>query len=193
MGPFALCLYPMGYRGHALEIGASDGEYLSNTIILERFSWSVLCIEPNATYYEKLKRRRKLTLNVACSDQNVDNQELLVYPRSEPVAGLGGLDPKFIERFCPEVGTPIVQKIDVRTLDWCLEHVQFPKLDALFLDVDGIELKILHGFDPIRWRTKFVCVEDPFNDPEQHTYFVDRGFERAERINVNTLWVRKTV
>lgn len=184
--------------GYALEIGACDGVYLSNTLTLEKEGWKVLCIEPNPIYYDDLKESRAITLNYACSDKNEDDVPLMVYDRDgipalgwaagEPVSALGGLSHEFIKSFCPDVREPNSYPVKVRTLDHCLEEVGFPRLDFLSLDVDGIELKILRGFDIARWQTKVVLVENPFDNKEIIEYMEAAGFSDRQRFGVNDLW-----
>jgi len=187
--------FPVGFRGYALEIGAADGSYLSNTSDLENLGWDVLCIEPNPDYYATLKERRKITLNVACAAKSKNYQDLLVYRRKgrtdgDPISALGGLTPAFVEKFCPEVGAPETIKVNVRTLDWCLEEVKFPRLDVLSLDVDGIEMEILKGFDLDRWQLKAAAVENAFKGQPLRRYFLSRGFELVAETHVNDIWVR---
>lgn len=194
---FVRTFFPPLFKGHALEIGASDGLYLSNTINLEKEGWKVLCIEPNPEYYKDLVKNRPITLNYACSDHNDDNGEIVLYERHpidgskpEPVMALDGLSEEFWKQFCPEATCAGTVPVKIRTLDSCLEEVGFPKLDYLSLDVDGRELDILNGLDVDRWGLKVAVVESCFEDPEMEEYFTSRGFSFRERVHVNDIWVR---
>jgi polygalacturonase len=60
-------------HGNCIEIGAVDGKFISNTLYFEQIGWNVLCIEPIPEYFENLKLNRKNCLNLAVSDENVDN------------------------------------------------------------------------------------------------------------------------
>ena len=51
-------------------------------------------------------------------------------------------------------------EVEVKTLDQCLIEAGFPKLDAVSIDVDGIELKILVGLNVGKWRPKVIIVEE---------------------------------
>jgi FkbM family methyltransferase len=193
---FVCSLFPPGECGYALELGASDGLYLSNTHELEQAGWEVLCVEPNKDYYQKLAKNRKRTLNVACASSNKDAQELVVYTRHlpiewhEPVSSLGPLGARFKVNFCPDAREAERQTVDVRTLDWCLETTGFPRLDYLSLDVDGLEMDILRGLDPVRWNLKVAAVENPFANQAIHTYFKEAGFNLVARTHVNDIWSR---
>jgi len=51
--------------GVFIEIGASDGIYLSNTYFLEKeFNWKGLCIEPSTEYINLVKNRNCLTSDI---------------------------------------------------------------------------------------------------------------------------------
>lgn len=180
---FVAKTFPADFKGYALEIGASDGVYLSNTLHLEEAGWTVLCIEPNEAYYTYLKDNRALTLNVACGPANSDDGKLLIYKRpsepcgeTEPVSSLAPLSPRFKKTFCPDAEAPVSYPVKVRTLDWCLEHFDFPRLDFLSLDVDGEELGVLQGFNCARWDPKLVIVENPFRNPSIPQYFEAAGY-----------------
>jgi hypothetical protein len=46
-------------NGYFVEIGACDGVYLSNTLLLEsQYGWRGICVEPNRDYYYRLKENR---------------------------------------------------------------------------------------------------------------------------------------
>jgi len=189
--------FPQGYTGYAAELGASDGLYLSNTHDLEQAGWQVLCIEPNKEYYDVLVTNRKLTLNCACAAACADDQSLTVYRRiledgtkGEPISALDHLEPEFITTFCPTAVVESIYMVPVKTLDWCLEHVQFPQLDYLSLDVDGRELDILKGLDVNRWNVKVAVVENPFNDINIRRYFKDAGFKLVAATHINHVWAR---
>jgi hypothetical protein len=78
----------------------------------------------------------------------------------------------------------------VRTLDWCLEEVKFPRLDFLSLDVDGIEMEVLKGFDLARWQLKVAAIENPFKSRLLRRYFLSQGFTLTGETPVNDIWVR---
>jgi FkbM family methyltransferase len=191
--PIVLEQFPTNFVGYAVELGAADGLYLSNTYGLEKVGWKVLCIEPFQKYYKELVKNRPITLNVACASYNLDPQPLLVYSRTEgqePVTSLWGLDDDFIEHFCPDAKKESEELVDTKTLDWCLETVGFPRLDFLSLDVDGIEVDVLNGFDIKRWGPTIAAVENPFDSLEIKGYFEDANYHLIARTHVNDIWVK---
>ena len=53
-------IFGTNYHGYFLDIGATDGEWLSNTLALEeQFGWTGICVEADEGYFGNLKSRRK--------------------------------------------------------------------------------------------------------------------------------------
>lgn len=59
--------------GFFVEVGAVDGEYLSNTLYFEKeLGWTGLLIEPNPNMFQELllKRRKAYAINAALAESN---------------------------------------------------------------------------------------------------------------------------
>lgn len=187
-GAWAIHQFPDGYSGYAVELGALDGEYLSNTRLLEEKGWTVLCIEPNPTHHDALTRNRKLVLRCACDRVPAQSVTLLQMgndgPRTHSTIRNPGGEPSAMQ-----FGRVAAFDTTVLTLHQCLSVVGFPRLDLLSLDVDGIERDILAGIDLVRrWTPKVVIVEESaeriMSDAlPQYTY--------SHRISENGCYVRK--
>jgi hypothetical protein len=57
-------------NGFFVEIGAADGFYMSNTLLLEIFGWNGIIVEPLPTWHEKIKK----------SNSRVIFEDVLDYP-----------------------------------------------------------------------------------------------------------------
>ena len=56
-GFIAAALERIGVKNrHCFEVGAADGEFYSNTLLLREFGWSAVLIEADAEQYAKLRR-----------------------------------------------------------------------------------------------------------------------------------------
>ena len=64
-----LSLFSNGYRGMAVDVGASEGWGHNNTAMLENLGWTVLCIEPNPYMIPNLKDRRENVMVCACDSE----------------------------------------------------------------------------------------------------------------------------
>jgi len=179
-----LAHFPPGYKGFAVELGALDGCYLSNTLRLEQAGWKCLCIEPNPRYREDLIAARDLCLFCACSDTMsplepcYENQE--VYRHTQ--TSVGGED--------PWGDTPFPAKVPVLTLDICLRIAGFTSLDVLSLDVDGSEARVLRGFDLNLWKPKFVLVENEFGGEPVEPMLRAAGYGFIQRMGFDQLYGR---
>jgi FkbM family methyltransferase len=192
--------------GCAVEVGASDGLRLSNTLALERSGWSVLCIEPNPLYEPFLKQNRALSIIAACGKENRDDVPFHVFESIwknedtgdvvnhylsvsslEPSQRLADSDPSGINVDCPF----IVPRVYVRTLDWCLDAVGFERCDVASIDTEGTEADVLAGFDTDRWKTRIVLVENNFDEEETRTIMRGRGFTLLDRLGVNDIWEKR--
>ncbi len=168
--------FPPDFKGHAVELGALDGLYLSNTLKLERQGWDVLCIEPNPRWFPELRQNRKLALHCACDEY--------------PLAWAGVIEHLGVPGYTRTEIDPKGRLVPVMTLDQCLVMVGFPKLDLLCLDVDGIELKILRGLDLDTWKPSRIVVERCFGDDPQ-PYLEAHGYRLATTLDVDLCFVRE--
>lgn len=197
-----------GYeRGHAVDVGASDGILLSNTFQLENSGWEVLCIEPNPLYEKHLKLNRKKFMRVAVGAK-AETADFSIYQTVEVHEPEQVEAPKFCldhymsisslkpsERLSkmhpshPDSKKPtMVVKVQVLTLDECLEKAGFPKCDVASIDTEETELDVLKGFDTDRWKTRVVIVENNFDEDGTRAEMRRKGFKMTERLGVNDMW-----
>jgi len=151
-------------HGYACDVGAVDGVFLNNTLQLEQRGWDVLCIEANPLYEKGLRLNRKNVLMLACGAENLDGQDFHVFevwPQNyTALSALKPAAPNKRPRNHAKDEEMTVFKVNVRTLDWCLEQAGFPRLDVLCIDVEGGEGDVLDGFSIERWKPKVIVTED---------------------------------
>ena len=156
-----LSKYPADYKGYAVELGAVDGIYLSNTLALEDKVWKVLCIEPNPRHHAALTKNRKLVMRCAC------DKKPRIRAKLYEASGIAGDTYAALRFDNPRWGKPAggiqqTYETTVLTLDQCLVCVGFPRLDVLVLDVDGLEEAILSGLNLEKWKPGILIVEEIF-------------------------------
>ncbi|XP_045610806.1 protein Star [Procambarus clarkii] len=153
--------------GFFVEAGAVDGEFLSNTLYLERWlGWTGLLVEPYPVTYERLlyKHRRAYSINAALSVTNVSSSVFL-----RP-AGDNGVLSTVEERGLQVRAIPLFS---------LLKALNVTIVDFLSLDVEGDEVKVLKTIPWDKIRIRVLCVE--FNHvPEGHRrlrrYVVSKGY-----------------
>ena len=170
--------FPDGYTGTALEAGAFDGRFLSNTLRLEEKGWRCICVEPNPRFRGILSKNRQFALHAALGAEFKDSakviEDRLVYANTR----------------C-RVDFDAPGEVLVLTLDQCIRLAGFDSLDVLSLDTDGAEEQILAGFDPKRWDTKVLVIEiDGGPEDPAHLWALDNGFRLERTIVENNCYLR---
>ncbi len=142
---FALIATDFRHGGSFVEVGVGDGEYLSNTHMLEKhFGWQGLLIEPNVASHAAIRQCRSAPLDIRAA-ASTSGMELVF----EEVVGEGELS-----RLAGKTGHAVADDqirrypvVSVR-LDEALAQAKMPRrIDFLSLDTEGAELDILAGLD----------------------------------------------
>jgi len=149
--------------GCFVEVGAYDGEYVSNTSGLADIGWKGLYIEPVPEYYQRCKTRYSKNKNIQVSQCAI------------------GAEPGEVEI---NVGGPLSTirddvKQNFESLDWARSHFKGGKIrvrqltmeeylvkhgvtqgfDLLVVDVESYEWEVLRNFDIQKWRPRLVIIE----------------------------------
>jgi FkbM family methyltransferase len=146
--------------GTFLDIGAADGEYLSNSWLLEQCGWTGALVEPNHRYYPKLARRRSPAFMKAAWSRSGETVELrsvidnLEFSRltEAPVNDMHearGVRDRFE-----------TDRVETITLADLVAEAALPELvDYLSIDIEGAELEVLSAVDFSRHRFRCITVE----------------------------------
>jgi FkbM family methyltransferase len=208
-----MALFPPGFKGFMVDVGAYDPVVISNSWLFEQKGWRTLCIEPNPDLEEKLKRERDLVLSVACGAENKESIPLEIFVM-QPQPGLPitlvnegaitGIRTDDVEvnteRYRQyELHKPLIieQKVTdvpLRTLDWCLEAVRWkPPCHIVSIDVEGTEMDVLKGFDVDKWQPHVFCIESWFKDDRYEKYLEPFGFSLVIKTHdgINEIFMHK--
>mgnify|MGYP003346703478 CR=1 FL=1 len=152
--------------GIFLEIGAYDGESISNTVFLADIGWTGVYVEPVKEYYEKCLNRHKNNSNIKVFNCLVGDSE------SESVIYKGGdlsTSKKEIVDFFnngplgwahgSHNGTKEI--VNQLTLDTILKKslLDSKKIDLLIIDTEGNEWNIIKNFDFNKINIKMLIIE----------------------------------
>ena len=191
--------------GFFVEAGALDGEYLSNTMWLEKnLGWTGLLVEPNTDSYKMLvtKHRRAWTSNTCLSAEGYPKRTILVSRTLSKDMVFGEYWWAFRGQ-THEMGVDYPGQETLRVLtDSSYSKVQcFPLLsyllainittvDLFSLDVQGSEMDILRTFlTSSQILIRVIVVEDETNNFD-HAFMASHGYVLIDSLN-DHLYVKK--
>lgn len=179
------------YIGAAIEVGAVDGIFYSNTYALEQEGWLCLAIEANPENYADLLRNRKHAMTCACGITNGEASLTVFDIKQADHVAVTSIKPD--QKLVAQYGATVVRKVPVtlRTLDDCIARFgKFQKIDVVSIDTEGTELDVLLGFDVKRWNPSLIVVEDNQGDNlPLATHLEKLNYHRHRRHVVNDFWV----
>ena len=149
--------------GYFVEIGAYDGESFSNTSCLSDAGWAGLYVEPIIEFADKCRARhaanpRVKVLNCAASDAS-GVAEIFIGDTLTTLVGDQVADYEKID-WAKGLHRGQRREIQIDLLDNILEAQQIPiGFDALVVDVEGAEEKVIRGFDIDKWCPKVILIE----------------------------------
>lgn len=144
-------------NGFFVELGASDGIFLSNSYFFEKeLGWTGLLIEPDPIAFKNLKENRKNSFvsNALIGSKSGEEKLFLL---AGVVSGIIKEHPSYwIKKNLNN------DKILLKTqlLSDILDEFNCPKqIDFLSLDVEGFEYDILNTFPFYKYTFDYICVE----------------------------------
>lgn len=187
-------IFPNKKNGFFLEIGATNGIHVSNTLVLEReHGWKGICVEPSPWLYEDLiKNRNCICVNTCISDKD----ETVEFILADEVGGIidNETDNSYerrstkIEQFKNEGKVVNIKAIPLEQL---LAENNAPKvIDYFSLDVEGAETKILRNFDFNTYIFTALTIERP--TPELNDLLFNNGYVFVKNVRFDTFYVHKS-
>ncbi|MDB6019874.1 MAG: Methyltransferase FkbM [Pedosphaera sp.] len=172
-------------KGFFVEVGANDPQNSSQTWFLENKGWQGILVEPLSRFYTALCKARPQSrvFQVACgAPGHPPTAELFVGENSEHSS---------LRRNTVDAETRYVKAETVRllTLDELLAEAGHPQLDFVSIDVEGMQLEVLKGFDLARHRPRLLFVEDHLLNWETHFHLKRQGYRLVKRTQLNNWYV----
>lgn len=134
--------------GYFVEVGATDGLYLSNTLLLERqFGWSGILAEPARYWHETLRKERTAHIDTRCvHSQSGLQTQFREVEADQALSTMTNFTDGDLHEQTRKIGSDYtVQTISLN--DLLAEFSAPQKIDLLSIDTEGSELTILRGFD----------------------------------------------
>ncbi len=176
-------LLPDVVKGVFVDIGAHDGQSLSNTCYFERsLGWRGLCVEPIPEVFALLDRNRHChKVQGAVGTKRSRAQFQVLTGPAEMLSGLQETyDPRHLARIDREQiaggGQRRLIDVEVFTLAELLDRFQLTRVDYLSIDTEGAELAILQGIDFSRYDIRVIGLENNYRDGRPFDLLVAHGY-----------------
>jgi FkbM family methyltransferase len=183
---FVLFALDQKRNGYFVEFGAADGDFLSNSILLEqKYGWHGIAAEPARSWHSALKVNRQCAIDLRCVWS--ETGKMLTFSEApdgvlSTVSEFKGSDGR--SRSGSEDYT-----VETVSLNDLLEHHAAPKIvDYLSIDTEGSELTILKSFDFERRSFRVITVEHNYTRLRDDIFslLISKGYKRVFE-NV-TMW-----
>lgn len=184
-------------NGVFLDIGAHDGVSLSNSLFFEKHrNWTGVCIEPNPSVFEKLKKNRNCRMKNCCIS---DKQGNVVFRKVSGSAEMGSgildfFDNKHIERINKAIsqygGSYEDISIKCENLSTILDEFNIRKIDYCSIDTEGAELQIVKSIDFEKYDISAFSIEK--GNKEVTRYLKSKGYRCAKSM-VDNFYIKNGI
>jgi FkbM family methyltransferase len=166
-----------GARGFYVDVGANDPDIDSVTRVFYERGWSGINIEPLASNFARLKKRRTRDVNLHLAAGEEDGS--ITFYEIGKWHGYSTTDPEIAAQHRRDGLKVIEYKTPMRRLASVLdEHAAGKTIDFLSVDVEGAELAVLAGAELTRHRPKVILAESRL---PVTVNMVDRFFDVPDR------------
>ncbi len=190
--------FPKDYMGHAVDVGAVDGIFMSNTLYFEHKGWDVIAVEANPRFAFPLQWNRKRPIIAAVASTDREQTEFTEVEMIGPgmYSSMSGLevDKNLVDKHVGMGFRMNYNKVQVttRTLDSLVMEWNPPKIDLVSIDIEGTEIDALKGFDINKWQPKLFVIEanDDDHSSRIQEYMKQFEYQLDRRHAVNDFYVK---
>jgi FkbM family methyltransferase len=170
-------------HGTFVEVGANHPTLESQTWFIEQQGWQGILIEPNPSLCELLHTQRPRSKVFQAA---VGNPEQVGEVNLHIGANHG------LSTICNTLDQPLSGakvKVPLRTLDSILAEAGLDQIDFLAIDVEGMELAVLQGFNIAKYNPQLILVEEHRRDYKKHFHLRRHGYRLVKRTRLNNWYV----
>ncbi len=182
-------------NGTFLDLAATDGVSLNNTVLLERqLGWNGIAIEANPQYFENLKNNRQCKCIQACID------EVSRAVRFLPNGDLGGVIDNDTDNN-PALRSTVIGQWEAehkilfmqsKPLANILRECDAPRvIDYFSFDVEGCETRILRHFPFDCYTFLALTIERP--TPELNKKLFENGYMFVKNVSYDSFYIHSTL
>uniref|UniRef100_A0A7S3QPU5 Methyltransferase FkbM domain-containing protein n=1 Tax=Dunaliella tertiolecta TaxID=3047 RepID=A0A7S3QPU5_DUNTE len=156
---FVLSIFPQ--PGFFVDVGAADGQVLSNTAKLDALGWHGIALDPLLKNFEGRKNTR--TLHAAVYGEANIEVDFAVCPHDPNLSGVASHLTCYRDQVLHDAK---VVRLRTRLLADILQEMGAPStIQYLSLDTEGSEFEILRTFPFHRYSFGVISVEHNFQEP----------------------------
>jgi len=173
-----------------VDVGCQDGEFLSNTHLLEKNGWKGICIDAFPRNFENRTTQVVKAVVYSCNDKEVE----FAYSVQEP--WLSGITEELgVHKEMMFKHTTIQKhKFKTRTLESILDEYGAPSdIGYMNLDVEGSEYEVLRVFPFDRYTFRCISIEHNFETEKRNKIFklmTEKGYRLAHTVHVDDWYIK---
>ncbi len=186
--------------GVFVDVGASDGVTISNTLAFENRGFTGICIEPRKDEFDKLSKNRKCHCEQVGISANpshrIEFTEIKGYGKD-----LSGITSEYNnthrQRILNDSKHPKHISIDTIYIETVklqdlLDKYGYNEIDFLSVDTEGSEFSVLQSIDWTRTRVNVIAIENNYQDRQINQFLLDKGFKQNTHRGVDDIYVHST-
>ena len=186
-------IYNNKQNGYFIEIGAYDGNNMSNTYLLEKqYNWKGICVECNPLHFSKLIINRPNCNNCGYACFNEDDKFMDFI--NDDTGGCSGF---VVTNTHTHILNKGIIKVKTKTLSTILEYYNAPNfVEFLSLDTEGSEYDILKSHDFSKYLFGYICVEHNFieiNRRKIRELLEEKGYIFYRENNVDDDYIHNSI
>lgn len=181
------------FKGYILEVGANDGQTLSNSYGLINIGWSAVLVEPSVTCLEKLNLLYRTNTKVKIAPYalgSIDGE--VEFWESDSL--LSAADHSLVSTIVPtekERWNGINMKFTKTVADcltWESFYKKYPnKYDLISIDCEGADFDLLTQMDLTKIGCKLICVETNGKDTQKYADYIAQFGHKVIHTNAENL------
>jgi len=188
-----------------VEVGAFDGESVSNTSCLADAGWKGFYIEPVKEHFEQCVKRHSTNKSIRVSNYAIGTEVGYLPVYCSGIVSTMDRDQAKMVSSMPIFGYPEFKESECMQirLDTYMQIAEIPKnFDLLVVDVEGREEDVFKSFNLDSWKPKMMIVEliddhEYFQDNKSlvdsckklRNFIIDSGYSEIFHDHINTIFV----
>ena len=183
-------------NGYFVDLAASSGISSNNTFVMEiNLNWKGICIEPNPTFFERLKKNRKCILTNYVVDKKNDKEVKFRIDNGQ----LGGIVDKDTDNNYTyrkeQLKNANIRIFKTKTLEYILDFYNAPKIiDYLSLDIEGAEERALINFPFNKYKFLTITIERPSEKLEKLLFKNGYIFVmKSKKVNYDSFYIHESI